>query len=425
MEFDNSQREALRQMKSGCILCGDVGSGKSRTAIAYFVSKECGGSFEPSYSPMKTPKDLYIITTAKKRDTLEWESELAPFLLSVDKSLSSENINIVIDSWNNIKKYRDVKNSFFIFDEQRLVGSGEWVKSFWKITASASNRDKPTGNNWILLSATPGDTWSDYIPVFVANKFYKNKTEFLHRHAVYDRYSRYPKIDKFLEEQHLRRLRDSILVDIHVERHTTRHYLKTLVDYDKEAFRKVMKERVDIFNENEFIESTPYFFYVIKRVVNQNQNRIFEVERIIKEHPRVIIFYNFDYELEMLRKMCENNSYAYSEWNGHKHEKLPDGESWVYLVNYTGGSEGWNCITTDTIIFYSLNYSYRTTMQAAGRIDRRNTPYKDLYYYQLYTNSWIDRAIKAALSTKKTFNERKHISKLNLAEKSVHIMKER
>ena len=425
MEFDDSQREALRQMKSGCILCGDVGSGKSRTAIAYFVSKECGGSFEPSYSPMKTPKDLYIITTAKKRDTLEWESELAPFLLSVDKSLSSENINIVIDSWNNIKKYRDVKNSFFIFDEQRLVGSGEWVKSFWKITASASNRDKPTGNNWILLSATPGDTWSDYIPVFVANKFYKNKTEFLHRHAVYDRYSRYPKIDKFLEEQHLRRLRDSILVDIHVERHTTRHYLKTLVDYDKEAFRKVMKERVDIFNENEFIESTPYFFYVIKRVVNQNQNRIFEVERIIKEHPRVIIFYNFDYELEMLRKMCENNSYVYSEWNGHKHEKLPNGESWVYLVNYTGGSEGWNCITTDTIIFYSLNYSYRTTMQAAGRIDRRNTPYKDLYYYQLYTNSWIDRAIKAALSTKKTFNERKHISKLNLAEKSVHIMKER
>lgn len=421
MEFDNSQREALNQMKTGCILCGGVGSGKSRTAIAYYFSKECGGSFEPSYSPMKNPKDLYIITTAKKRDSLEWESELAPFLLTPD----SDDITIVIDSWNSINKYRSVTNSFFIFDEQRLVGSGAWVQAFYKITGSGRYREKPTGNNWILLSATPGDTWSDYIPVFVANKFYKNKQEFLLRHAVYNRYSKFPKIDKYLEERRLTRLRDSILVDIHIERQTVRHYLKVPVEYDREAFREVMKNRVDIFNENEFIENTPYFFFVIKRVVNQNINRVIEIEKIIKDHPKVIIFYNFDYELEMLRQMCKDNDYTYSEWNGHKHENLPTGDSWVYLVNYSSGAEGWNCITTDTMIFFSLNYSYRTTEQAAGRIDRRNTPYKDLYYYQIYTNSWIDRAIKATLSCKKTFNERKHISKIPHAQKSDHIMKER
>jgi len=173
MKFDNCQREALERLKSGNILCGDVGSGKSRTALAYYFEKECGGSFEPLYSPMQNPKNLYIITTAKKRDSLEWDDELIPFHLSRNKDLCD--VDIVIDSWNNIKKYADVKNSFFIFDEQRLVGSGAWVTTFYKITGSGRYSNNQTGNHWILLSATPGDTWSDYIPVFVANKFYKNK----------------------------------------------------------------------------------------------------------------------------------------------------------------------------------------------------------------------------------------------------------
>ena len=64
---------ALDRLNNGSILCGDTGSGKSLTALAYYFSKENGGSFEDEYIPMKDPpQDLYIITTARKRDTLEW-----------------------------------------------------------------------------------------------------------------------------------------------------------------------------------------------------------------------------------------------------------------------------------------------------------------------------------------------------------------
>ena len=410
MLFDEGQREALNRLRSGNILCGDVGSGKSRTALAYYFEKECGGSFEPLYSPMRFPKDLYIITTAKKRDSLEWDEELVPFNLSRDKGLCD--INITIDSWNNIKKYSQVKNSFFIFDEQRLVGSGAWVDAFYQITgASKYSRLGETGNHWLLLSATPGDTWNDYIPVFVANKFYKNKTEFTRRHVIFSRYTKYPKVEKYLEDKHLRRLRASILVDIRVEKKTIRHYQNISVNYDMIRFKKVMKDRWNIYKE-EPIEDGSQLCPTLRRVVNENEDRVEATKELVERHKKVIIFYNFDYELELLRIMCKEIDIPYAEWNGHNHEQLPTGDRWVYLVQYSAGCEGWNCITTNVIIYYSLNYSYRMTMQAAGRIDRRNTSYIHLYYYFLKTNSWIDRAIMNALVNKKDFNERSAVQKV-------------
>ena len=195
VQLDGNQLLALEQLKSGSILCGGVGSGKSRTSLAYFTVKECKGGLNGE--PMKDPKNLYIITTAKKRDSKEWEDEFPPFPF--------DEIDICIDSWNNIGKYADVKDSFFIFDEQRLVGSGAWVKAFLKISKS---------NHWILLSATPGDTWMDYIPVFIANGFYKNRTEFIRRHVVYSRFAKFPKVDHYVETGRLLRLRKSILVNM-------------------------------------------------------------------------------------------------------------------------------------------------------------------------------------------------------------------
>ena len=48
--------------------------------------------------------------------------------------------------------------------------------------------------------------------------------------------------------------------------------------------------------------------------------------------------------------------------------------------------------------------------QAAGRIDRLNSPYRDLYYYHLKSRSGIDIAISKALGQKKQFNERKFVN---------------
>lgn len=399
LKLRDYQIDAVNKMKNGCILNGGVGSGKSLTSLSYYylqnggdISFLEGGDYVPMNDP---PKDLYIITTAHKRDTLEWEGELAPFLLSTNKDICMYNINIVVDSWNNIQKYKDVKKAFFIFDEQRVVGSGAWVKAFLKIVKS---------NEWILLSATPGDTWSDYIPVFIANGFYKNKTEFIQEHVIYARFSKYPKIDRYTGTGKLLRLRRSILIDMNFDRETVQHHEDIYVKYDVSLYKDIMKRRWDIWKD-EPITNASGLCYALRKIVNIHESRSDQLLEIFKRHKKIIVFYNFDYELDILKKLNYGKNVTVAEWNGHKHEEVPKTKNWVYLVQYTAGAEGWNCITTDTIVFFSQNYSYKIMIQSAGRIDRMNTPFKDLYYYHLKTRSGIDLAIAKAIKLKKKFNE--------------------
>lgn len=394
------QFEAVKNMRDGCILNGGVGSGKSRTGLYYYF-KEHGGSFDPEYTPMKNPRSLYIITTARKRDTREWEGELALYLLSTDPELNiHKGQTIVVDSWNNIKKYKDVFGAFFIFDEQRVVGSGAWVKAFLNITRK---------NRWILLSATAGDTWIDYIPVFVANGFYRNKTDFNNQHVIYRWINKqYPKIDRYINTGKLIRLRNQILIDMDFDRKTIAHHEDVYVGYDMLKYKEVTKTRWNPY-KNEPIVNAAELCYIWRKIVNTDESRQVALLELFEEHPKMIVFYNFDYELDILREIFKSTGVEVAEWNGHKHQPVPDGKSWIYLVQYTAGAEGWNCIKTDTIVFYSQNYSYKVMQQAAGRIDRLNTPFMHLYYYHLKSRSSIDLAIGRALSSKKSFNEKKYV----------------
>ena len=402
IELRDYQIAAIKKMRNGCILNGGVGSGKSRTALAYYYLENDGDlSFaDTEYIPMcDPPEDLYIITTARKRDTHEWEGELSPFLLSTDPEINLYSNKVIIDSWNNIKKYQDVKGAFFIFDEQRVIGSGVWVKAFLKITKS---------NKWILLSATPGDTWTDYIPVFVANGFYKNRTEFIREHVIYSRFSKFPKVDRYINTGRLIRLRNKILVDMDFERPTTQYHADFWCKYDVAAYKEIGKTRWNPY-KNQPIINAGELCYVWRRVVNSDVSRQSAVLDIIEDHPKVIIFYNFDYERDILLNLFNGISTNIAEWNGHKHQEIPDTDNWIYLVQYTAGCEGWNCVKTDTIIFYSQNYSYKVVEQACGRIDRMNTPYKKLYYYHLKSHAPIDMGISKAVKAKKKFNERRFV----------------
>lgn len=404
------QLDAVKRMKNGCILCGGVGSGKSRTSLAYYYKEQGGrlGTCENEvmtsrkasgkYVDMQNPRDLYIITTARKRDTKEWEGELVPFLLTTNPDVAYYNNKVVVDSWNNIGKYKDVYGAFFIFDEQRVVGSGAWVKAFLNIARK---------NKWILLSATPGDTWSDYIPVFVANGFYKNKTEFMREHIVYSRFTKYPKIDHFINTGKLIRHRNDILVTMDFNRPTVSHHEDVFCSYDISKYKETSKTRWDPF-KNEPIVNAAGLCYVWRKIVNTDESRQVALLELFEKHPRMIVFYNFNYELDILREVFGNLECKVGEWNGQLHQPVPTDKSWVYLVQYTAGAEGWNCITTDTIVFWSQNYSYKVMQQAAGRIDRLNTKFIDLYYYHLKSRSGIDLAISRALSQKRNFNEGKY-----------------
>lgn len=385
-ELHPHQKKALNELQNGNVLAGGVGSGKSIVAMAYYVQNE-------------SPKDIYIFTTAKKRDKLEWDTEAIKFNIGKEADATMHGV-LTVDSYNNITKYKDVTDAWMVFDEQRLVGKGVWSKTFLSLAKR---------NRWIMLSATPGDTWLDYIPLFVANGFYRNRTEFIQRHVVYEAFTKFPKVRKFLETERLEDLRRRITVDMPYAKHTTRHIERIKTEYDVEVFRKVNKLRWNVFEERPIVDVAE-LFRVMRRVVNSDPDRIRQIIHLFSKHPRLIIFYNFNYELEELRKLKDILWVDLAEWNGQKHQEIPDSDEWIYLVQYTAGAEGWNCTTTDAMVFYSLNYSYRIFEQAQGRIDRINTPYTDLYYYVLASDSQIDWAIWRKLKVKENFNEPKKMA---------------
>lgn len=381
MELRQHQIEAKQKLSNGKILWGGVGTGKSITVLAYYLDKE-------------SPKDIYVITTAKKRDSLEWDKDAASLGISTEKRYSIAG-KLTVDSWNNIDRYLEIEDAFFIFDEQRVVGNGKWSKTFIKIAKK---------NRWVLLSATPGDTWLDYIPVFVANGLYRNATEFKREHVVYAPYSKYPKVVRYMNVQTLEKYRNMLLVEMPYARHTVRIVKEIEVDYDNELFKKVSVDRWNPY-ENQPIKDVGELFRLMRKVVNTSPSRLDTISSLIQQHKKLIVFYNFDYELEILRTLS-SKGYICAEWNGHRKQPIPDTDSWVYLVQYVAGAEGWNCTETDTMAFYSLTYSYKNMEQSMGRIDRLNTNFVELYYYILMSNSVIDRAVRKAQREKKLFNER-------------------
>lgn len=391
--LDDYQVKAMEMLKTGAILCGDTGSGKSITAVAYFHEKVCKGKTNP-WQDRLISKKLYIITTARKRDSQEWEKELVRFLL-LDE-------NTVIDSWNNIQKYKDVKDAFFIFDEQRVVGYGAWAKTFIEISKH---------NEWILLTATPGDTWSDYIPVFIANGFYRNKTDFCQQHVIYKPFTNYSQIVKYVNTGRLILYRSKILIDMEYVKNTVQHHCFVTCRFNRDKYDRIVKDRWNIY-DNCPIENPSQLCFLMRKVVNSDPSRLDEIAKLLEIKSKLIVFYNFDYELEMLRQFASDLDILCQEWNGHKHELVPKGDRWMYLVQYSSGCEAWNCIETDAMSFYSQNYSYKVMKQAAGRIDRRNTPYKNLYYWHLVSKSPIDNAIRASTNKKKDFNESRFLAKM-------------
>jgi hypothetical protein len=377
MKLMPHQKKAVSELSNGKILWGGVGT--------YYAERDqCG--------------DLYVITTAKKRDSLEWERDAAKYGIGPSEDGTVSGV-LHIDSWNNISKYEKVKSCTFIFDEQRLVGSGAWVKSFYKIAKN---------NSWILLSATPGDTWLDYIPVFVANGFYKNATEFKREHVVYSPFSRYPRVDRFLGQDKLKRLKSEILVEMPYLKHTVRELTYVDVEYDVELFKLASVQRWNPYTDKP-IKDVSELFSVMRRIVNTDPSRLAAIRRIMEEHPRLIVFYNYNYELEILRTLNDTWSdlIQIAEWNGSRKQEIPDSDNWVYLVQYQAGSEGWNCTATDAMAFYSLTYSYRRFEQAQGRIDRMTTLYNHLLYFALSSDSLVDRAVRKSLESKRTFNDKR------------------
>ena len=373
------QEKAVNDLHNGAVLWGLVGTGKSRVAMAYYMRNEA-------------PKDIYVFTTAKKRESLDWEGEAARFGVGTEKGRTTAG-TITVDSWNNIKKYTYLEDCFVIFDENRLVGSGAWAKAFQKIAKK---------NRWIILTGTPGDTWLDYAQLFIANGLYKNLTQYKREHVVYAPFSRYPKVIRYLGVRTLEKHRNLLLVEMPFFKHTNRIMNDIELGYDKDLYLRAFKDRWHVY-EDRPITNVAELFFILRRIVNSDPSRLDAIRALMMRHDKIIIFYSFNYELEILRTLGDEITVA--EWNGHRKQPLPKTDKYVYLVQYVSGAEGWNCIDTDAMVFWSMTYSYKNFEQAQGRIDRLNTPFTDLYYYVLLSDSAIDKAVRDSLKHKRTFNE--------------------
>lgn len=370
------QEKAVRKLHSGSILLGGVGTGKTITSLE-FVKR--------NYKDKK----IYVITTPAKRDEQDWESEAKLLGMELER----------VDSWNNIQKYLKVNDAFFIFDEHKLSGYGAWSLSFIKIARM---------NDWILLSATPGDVWSDYIPVFLANNFYRNKTDFVHQHIVYDAYVNFPKIKYYVNEHKLFKLRQLILVYMAPEQHyVQRKEIMIHCDYNRDDYRRVMKERWNIYKE-EPIKNASEYCRVLRRIAVSDPSRVRALRHLLNDNDKAIIFYQYNYEKDIILDLCKEMGLNTYQRNKLVHDPVPKGDKWVYVVNYYN-AEAWNCIETNNIIFFSINYSYKTMEQARGRIDRINTPYRQLNYYTLKSSSHIEEAMYMAVLKKQKFNEESFI----------------
>ena len=374
VELYPHQKAAIKKLQSGCCLCGGVGTGKSITAYAFYLK---------NYRSRK----LYVITTAAKRDSGEWDKDY--FACGISNFIHSP----IIDSWNNIEKYVSINDAFFIFDEQKAIGNGKWGKTFIKIAKK---------NKWIILTATPGDNWLDYMNFFIANGAYKNKTDFYNQHVVLSPFCNFPKVEKYINTDRLIFAKDKLLVYMYMNKPAEREIKKIKVDYDMQLYFNTTKFRKNA--EGEPIKNASEYWYRLREIVNSHVSRIETIKQILTEHPKVIIFYNFNYELDLLLDAFKDSEYTVAQYNGFIHEELPQTDKWVYLVQYMAGAEGWNCVETNTIIFYSQSYSYKQTEQAMGRIDRLNTPFTKLYYYFLVSSARVDVLIRRCLENKKDFN---------------------
>jgi hypothetical protein len=349
IELMEHQLDAVNNLGNGKVLWGVTGSGKSAVVLEYYMRNEA-------------PRPIIVITTAKKRDSLDWYGEAAKFGVSVEPQFSRAGA-ITVDSWNNIKNYRGVVGAFFVFDEQRVVGHG----------------------------------------------YYTNITDFKLQHVVYEPFTTFPKVKMYLDESRLEKLRNDVLVEMPYQAYTKRVKNYMPVSYDKDLFDQVWDKRWHVY-EDRPLKDAAERWRVGRRVVNSDQSRVEFIWDLIHKgvHDKVIVFYNFDYELEILRGLAD--MFVVAEWNGHRKNLVPDEGPWIYLVQYNSGAEGWNCTTANAMVFYSMTYSYRTFIQAQGRIDRLDTPFKTLYYYVLVADCITDKAVKRALDQKKNFNERRFVA---------------
>lgn len=297
------------------------------------------------------------------------------------------------------KKYKNYVDYFVIFDEcHRLKNStGVWGKSGYELTKIACG--------YILLSATPiPNGWEDSINYFKMFGLTKNKTRFIKENAIISMDNGYIEIKGWKNEIKLENMWKLVSKHLSKDEATDLPSL-TFVDVhfkSSNTYRTIKKDRVyqDILYDNKM-----KLRHGLRLHTNLDSKIDYLKEFIDNTTDNIIIFYNYDEELKLLKENIDKKLYV---CNGYE-KNYPKKEDWdtvknsVTLANFKSGSEAVEFTYANIIVYFSPTESYTEYYQSYGRC-HRNGQTKKVTAYKFVTDNTIETDIYTSLDSKRDFN---------------------
>lgn len=386
----NFQRQLLNSIEENYIIAADTGTGKTMMAIHHYLKHNTG---EP----------LLILAPPQKIKEGGWQREL-------DFVASHYNIEIPYDiiSYGVLsKRWKEYKDWFLVMDECHYVKNPTSQRG-----KAAINLTKQS-TNFLLLSATPSSNgWGDTIAYMIMFGYYKNKTQFLKEHAVYNRidYGNGPVnvVSDYRDQEKLQKLYQSFSIKLAKE---------DCLDLPPLVFEKVHFKPSKEYNiikkdrvlGEELFDNISKLQHGLRFYANQADKLKYTEMLLEGTEENVIIFYNYKQENEELKKIAKKLKKKVFEVSGSK-TNLPDKEKWtslknsVTIVQYQAGAAGIELQYANIVIFHTPTYSYQDYEQALGRA-YRNGQTKKVTVYQYITKNTIETSIYQALAAKKDFTE--------------------
>lgn len=141
-----------------------------------------------------------------------------------------------------------------------------------------------------------------------------------------------------------------------------------------------------------------------RQLCNSKDKQQAFIDLINSINDRVVVFYNFDSELDTLKTLVKDRPIA--EVNGHTNTEqiYHDNDNCVLFVQYQAGARGLNLQDGNKIIYYSLTLSSDLFEQSKKRIHRIGTKYP-CFYWILQTKDSVEESIYKSLNRQEDYNE--------------------
>lgn len=391
------QEKILNKSKENYLFHLGTGTGKTIIALHHYIKY--------SY-----PLDLIIIAPAVKVKEGGWDREIK----FVFNELGLEMPKYEVVSYSKLKKYV-AKKGHYIFDECHYIKNSTSLRG--KISKELV---KKYATCFSLLSATPASKWEEWCNYFILWGICKNKTEFYKRYVVMGR-QRYGSI----EFNTVVGYQNTELLKEHIKRRTSKKYtvndmvempdlIEQYIEFKcSSEYKKIKNDRIMESNGSIIKLDTISKLYSTLRQQANITDKLEYLEYIINsnEEDNVLIFYNFNYEKDMIINYLKSKKIKVDYIINGVTKNYPIKENFelinntVTLVQIQAGGTGIELTYINKVVYFSPTYSYQDYIQSIGRAYRNGQENKVLVYKFKVLNS-IETDIWECLERKEDFNER-------------------